>query len=133
MNGVSPDTACTPGAINPNVTQANISTTICISGFTKTIRPSAGYTNKIKAEQMTEYGFSDTVHLHEEDHHISLELGGAPSDPTNLWPEPDASPNPKDKVENFLHTAICAGRITLADAQHRIATDWTTAEQGLTN
>ena len=68
---------------------------------------------------------------HEEDHLISLELGGAPSDPKNLWPEPGASPNPKDKIENFLHTEICSGRITLLDAQSRIAKDWVTAEQGL--
>lgn len=78
---------------------------------------------------MTAYGFTDSIHSHEEDHLISLELGGAPSDPANLWPEPHASPNPKDKVENFLHAAVCAGKISLADAQHRIATNWTTAEQ----
>src|SRR3989338_6405173 len=34
-----PDHACTPGAINPAVTQSNIHETICRKGFTKTIRP----------------------------------------------------------------------------------------------
>jgi hypothetical protein len=80
---------------------------------------------------MNEYGFTDSIRAHEEDHLISLELGGDPTDPRNLWPEPDASPNPKDKIENYLHTAVCAGRISLHAAQVRIATDWTTAADGI--
>ena len=62
-----------------------------------------------------------------EDHLIALELGGAPSDQRNVWPEPAHSPNPKDKVENVLCQRVCAGSLTLAEAQQRIATDWTTA------
>lgn len=132
MRGALPDPNCTPGAVNPDVTQANIHQTICVSGFTATIRPSSSYTNRLKAQQMMQYGFtSESIHDFEEDHLISLELGGAPSDPRNLWPEPDSSPNPKDKVENFLHDAVCAGRISLHEAQVRIATNWTTAESGL--
>jgi hypothetical protein len=130
-NGVLPDKSCTPGVADPRVTQATIHRTICVSGYTKTVRPSVSYTDKLKSEQMTAYGYTDSIHAHEEDHLISLELGGSPDDPKNLWPEPDASPNPKDSVENYLHTAVCAGRITLQDAQTRIATDWTTAEAGL--
>lgn len=131
MRGQLPDPECTPGAINPNVTQANIHQTICVSGFTKTIRPPESYTNRLKAEQMVEYGFTDSIHAHEEDHLISLELGGSPDDPHNLWPEPDSSPNPKDKVEDLLHRAVCAGRVSLHEAQVRIATDWTAAGNGL--
>ena len=129
--GVLPDSICTPGVASPLVTQANLAQTICVSGYTKTIRPPVSYTNKLKSQQMQQYGFTDSMHLHEEDHLISLELGGYPSDPNNLWPEPGQSPNPKDKVENALHSAVCSGRITLKEAQTRIATDWTTAEQGL--
>ncbi len=131
MVGVLPDSACTPGSVDPTVTQANINQTICVSGYTKTVRPAASYTNKLKAQQMIAYGFTDDIRAHEEDHLVSLELGGAPSDPLNLWPEPGNSPNPKDKIENFLHAAVCAGHISLRDAQIRIETDWTTAEQGL--
>jgi hypothetical protein len=131
MHGLLPDAICTPGATNPSVTQDNIQQTICISGYTKTIRPPATYTDKLKVEQMQSYGFTDDIHNHEEDHLISLELGGAPSDPHNLWPEPGNSPNPKDKVEDFLHKAVCDGHITLQEAQSRIATDWTTAENGI--
>ncbi len=43
-----PDSKCTPGAVNPNVTQDNIQNTICVSGYTTQIRPSTSYTNKLK-------------------------------------------------------------------------------------
>lgn len=127
-----PDPRCTPGVINPGVTQANITTTICKSGWTATIRPPASYTNKLKREQITAYGDTDTHTTdYEEDHLISLELGGGPDDPRNLWPEPHPSPNPKDKIENDLHRAVCSHRVALAAAQAAIASDWTTAEARL--
>lgn len=119
-----PDPACTPGAINPDVYQANIASTICRSGWTKTIRPPVSYTEPLKLQQMAAYGESGSPRGYEEDHLISLELGGAPTDPRNLWPEPGASPNPKDRVENAAHRAVCSGQMTLGQAQHDIATDW---------
>lgn len=127
-----PDPHCTPGAVNPQVTQANISSTICHSGYTATIRPAASVTDKLKREQISAYADTDTRSRdYEEDHLVSLELGGAPDDPRNLWPEPGASPNPKDKVENALNKAVCSGRVQLAAAQAAIASDWTTAEAHL--
>ncbi|MDL2342005.1 MAG: hypothetical protein QFB87_02930 [Patescibacteria group bacterium] len=133
MRGLLPDPICTPGSIDPAVTDQNVATTICKSGYTASIRPASSYTSRLKRQQMAEYGFTDSIRDHEEDHLISLELGGAAADPTNLWPEPQASPNDKDRIENFMRAAVCAGRISLSDAQHRIATDWTTAEAGLTH
>jgi hypothetical protein len=44
---------------------------------------------------------------YEEDHLISLEIGGAPSAEANLWPEPYNGPEGarvKDVVENKLHS-----------------------------
>jgi hypothetical protein len=68
------------------------------------------------------------------DHLVSLELGGA-NDAANLWPEYPPTPNPKDKVENALHAAVCDGRVKLTAAQNAIAWNWQTAEQvlGLAN
>src|SRR6266446_7847960 len=130
INGVLPDPTCTPGSSNPNVTQANIQQTICVAGFTQTIRPPVSFTNNLKVQQIADYGYTDTsLHDYEEDHVISLELGGAPADPKNLWPEPGASPNPKDHIENLCHKKVCDGEITLAAAQHEIATNWQTACQ----
>lgn len=131
QRGELPDPVCTPGVIDPAVTADNVGSTICVRGYTATVRPPASYTSAIKRQQMSDYGFTDAINLHEEDHLISLELGGSPRDPANLWPEPGVSPNKKDRIENLLHVAICAGQISLAEAQHRISTDWTTAATGI--
>lgn len=63
----------------------------------------------------------------EYDHLVSLELGGAPDDPRNLWIEPGPIPNPKDAVENKLHEAVCSRLIPLSTAQQAIARSWVTA------
>jgi hypothetical protein len=130
LNGVLPDSTCTPGSSDPTVTQANIQQTICVSGYSGKVRPPVSYTNKLKAQQIAEYGFSDTnLHDYEEDHLISLELGGNPTDPKNLWPEPGGIPNSKDTVENRCHKKVCNGTISLSVAQQQIATNWQTACQ----
>jgi hypothetical protein len=73
---------------------------------------------------MAAYGDSGSMHDYEYDHFIPLELGGAVNDPRNLWPEPEASPNPKDSVENTLRQKVCDKQTTLAHAQHAIASNW---------
>src|SRR3712207_3940055 len=50
------DRAHTPGALNPDVTQATIGSTICVRGWTRTIRPPSSYTSALKVEQLAEYG-----------------------------------------------------------------------------
>jgi len=120
-----PDPHCTPGAVNPAVTQATINQTICVSGYTKTIRPSESITEPEKLASMAAYGYSGrSPSDFEYDHLVSLELGGAVNDPRNLWPESGASPNPKDAVEDTLHRMVCDGQMPLAQAQRIIATDW---------
>jgi hypothetical protein len=80
-------------------------------------------------QQIMQYSYSDTNFTdYEEDLLISLELGGNPTDPQNLWPEPRyGSPTAtnKDKVENYLKAQVCNRNMSLADAQRGIATDWT--------
>lgn len=119
-----PDAACTPGATNPAVTQADIGRTICTSGWTATVRPPESYTEPLKYRQMAAYGDTGSAGNYEEDHLIPLELGGSPSSPQNLWPEPGASPNPKDSVEDAANHAVCDGQMTLAAAQQAIGADW---------
>lgn len=120
-----PDPTCTPGAIDPAVTQANIASTICRSGYTKTIRPPASDTGRWKIRTYVFYDLS-TATTGEYDHLVSLELGGANAT-SNLWIEPGVIPNPKDKVETRLRNEVCAGQLTLATAQQEIAADWTSA------
>jgi hypothetical protein len=126
-----PDRHCTPGVASAAVTQANIAHTICRAGYSKSVRPSESVTEPEKLAAMSAYGDSGSPREYEYDHLISLELGGAPNDLRNLWPEPGGSPNPKDKLETRLHKLVCDGSMTLAAAQHAIAADWVKAYHDL--
>ena len=129
-----PKLALTPGAVDPRVTQATIGSTICVPGYTATVRPPSSYTTPLKREQIVEYGYTDTNTAdYEEDHLIPLEIGGAPRDPANLWPEPytataangaPAGARVKDRFENWLHDEVCSGALRLVVAQQQIAGDW---------
>ena len=169
---IYPDPARTPGAANPQITQQNIKDTICSRHWsTRLVRPPPGYTSKLKRKQLREYG--DTVHqtraelinphtgkidtsrcvphsdnmaCYEEDHLISLEDGGDPVDPRNLWPEPYNTKigwvvmgaHQKDVVEGFIHDEICydipgskknsyipaTTSISLKRGQQILASDW---------
>jgi hypothetical protein len=125
---IYPDHARTPGFPNPDVTQENLANTICSRTFrTGTLRPPTSFTTPLKITQMVEYGNttkdpdkscvlrSNNPGCYEEDHLISLENGGHPRDPRNLWPEPYSTridgmvigARQKDVVENYIRNAIC--------------------------
>jgi hypothetical protein len=127
-----PDGRCTPGTVNPAVTQATIGSTICKSGWTASVRPSESITAPEKLASLRAYGESPASRF-EYDHFVPLELGGAANDSRNLWPEPDYPArhgfylNPKDLVETSLKHRVCDGRMTLAAAQREIASNWVAA------
>ena len=115
-----PDYSPPPGALNPQVTQANIAQTICVPGWTRSIRPPAEYTHQLKRRQIAERHLPGRLSDYEEDHLIPLNLGGHPTSPDNLWPQPIQEAQAKDKLEYALNRAVCAGRMTLAAAQQKI-------------
>jgi hypothetical protein len=109
----------TPGVVNPAVSPRTLRATICRRGWTRTIRPPVSYTNDLKRRGLRAYGLRGPPSAYQEDHLISLELGGHPTDPRNLWPEPYPRASEVDRIENELNALVCAGRITLAEAQRR--------------
>lgn len=121
-----------PGSINPAITQQNIGQTICNPSWsTKSERPSSSYTTALKKKQLAQLNVKDTtLGDYEEDHLISLELGGNPTDPDNLWPErytasvANGGAKTKDQVENYLKAQVCNGSLTLLEAQEQITNDW---------
>ncbi len=145
--------ASVTGDVNPEITQENVLTTVCVAGYTKSERSgktaAAGPapTAKMKAAVYGRDGMKPAtarvngkkvVTCCEVDHLISLELGGKNS-LANLWAEPYKEwylPNAdalgareKDQVEDYLHRAICKqpgdpGWMSLADAQKAIAGNW---------
>lgn len=120
--GVLPDRRCSPGATSSGLTKA----VICAAGFrTGSIRNVPG-PEKYAVER--EYGMVARPYGRaiEIDHIVSLELGGS-NDIANLFPEPGsgaAGYHAKDKLENRVHSLVCAGAMTLTAAQQAIAHDW---------
>jgi hypothetical protein len=120
-NQVLPDPSCTPGAVLTTNTKI-----ICVVGYTKTVRNvPLSEAKKVFAE----YGISYSQHSnYEVDHLISLELGGS-NDISNLFPESHLIKNnsyTKDAFENYLHSQVCSGKLSITEAQREISTDWLT-------
>jgi hypothetical protein len=83
-HGRLPDRQCTPGAVDPAVTQTDIGTTICSSCYTERVRPPESQTEDFKFSQAyPAYGMTSGT-TSELDHLVPLELGGA-NDAANLW------------------------------------------------
>lgn len=115
-----PDLKVTLGVANPRLTAK----VLCAQTFTT--RDERHVTASMKKQVCALYGVTPCDGHVEIDHLISLELGGA-NDIRNLWPQPFL-PAPgarqKDFTENWLHKQVCAGRMTLQDAQARIVANW---------
>ena len=125
-----PNRVTTPGAMNPRVTQSTIHSTICVSGYSSSVRPPESYTEKLKYHQLdTGYNLhGDTRASHyEEDHLIPLEVGGNPTSVKNLWPEPwntTWNAGKKDTLENAMHRLVCSGAVSLTTAERVFSTNW---------
>jgi hypothetical protein len=117
--GVRASPVLTPGVLNAAVTEATVSSTICKRGWTGTVRPPTSYTSALKLRQMAAYGETGPPDAYQEDHLISLELGGDPTDPRNLWPEPYPRATAVDQIENDLNARVCSGALSLAEAQRK--------------
>ena len=133
--GGLPDRHCTPGALDRRVTQRNMARTICHPGYSQTVRPPTSYTNRLKVEGIGEYGFADSnLSDYEEDHLIAISLGGSPTSPRNLWPEPHAGrwgSLTKDKLEWLLYRRVCAGTYRLGAARRDLSGNWVAAYKRL--
>ncbi|MCU1454479.1 MAG: hypothetical protein JWN46_2625 [Acidimicrobiales bacterium] len=144
LHDADPDPACTPGVVNPAVTESNIRTTICRSGWSRRQRakylPASGPrgSQALKRKVAAYYDPPGVPATSEGDHVISIELGGDPAGGpnfagANFFDEPHDLTGPdgqpagsrvKDGFENALHRMVCAHQISLAEAQRQIATDW---------
>ncbi|GAC1321285.1 MAG: hypothetical protein NVSMB25_14770 [Thermoleophilaceae bacterium] len=128
VRGSLPDPSCTPGAADARVQQSNIGHTICTTGYSRRVRPPYRFSAKLKRRQIAAYGAyaGRQVRDYEEDHLLPLELGGAPKDPRNMWPQANASlaSRKKDLEENFLHRQVCTHEKPLRLAQLEMTTNW---------
>ena len=88
--------------------------TLCVSGYSSTIRPPTSYTNKLKV-QWTPAGHKPNEY--ELDHYIPIALGGSPTDPNNLWLQKWDDAKRKDVQESLLHRDMCMGIYTPEQVQ----------------
>ena len=109
---------------------SKIKSTICVIGWTATVRPPASYTNQLKYSQLhSGYNLGGDLNLkdYEEDHIVPLEVGGNPTSALNLFPEPrniKYGSYVKDQLENRMHQLVCAGQVTLKVGQSVFLTNW---------
>jgi hypothetical protein len=115
-------------ALNPDVDEDTIYGTICVSGYTKSVRPATSYTIGVKKKLMREAGI-DAARIgdYELDHIVPLALGGHPRKLSNLMLQPwegEHGAKAKDALEVRLQSLVCRGKLDLTDAQVCIAQDW---------
>jgi hypothetical protein len=110
------------GAVDSHVTQATIHAPICQRGYTAKVRPPRQFTDTIKRQLVN--GLPGSPQDYELDHLIPLGLGGHPTSPKNLWLQTWPEAAVKDRDELRLHRQVCAGRMTLDQAQHNMLATW---------
>jgi len=117
-----------PGVFSPAVTQANIANTICVPGWTATVRPPTSYTQALKRSMLTRVGMDPKDAIsYELDHFVPLAIGGDPRSVDNLWLQRwdgEWNARVKDRLERRMQLMVCAGAITLHAARVAVQSDW---------
>lgn len=116
-----PDRRCSPGAYYTGLTKAVICSADFHTGSVRDVPTSEKHAVEV-AYGLAPKGYGSTLEI---DHIVSLELGGS-NDAANLYPERAPGYHVKDKLENRLHQLVCAGTMSLRNAQTQIAADWKT-------
>lgn len=129
--GDLPDPKITPGALDSEVSQANIKESICKQThytWSEAHQPPVSFLQEVFDQQSKAYGLTDTNFKHYQmDHLIPLSLGGHPTDPKNLWPQlllTKWSARRKDYLEEEIHIKVCNGELALGEAQELFRSNW---------
>jgi hypothetical protein len=125
--------ACDRSVQNAQVTQGTIAQTICLAGYMKAVRPPPDFTNSVKQTLLKRAGYPESeVYKYRLDYIVPVVLGGHPRKLDNFeLIRRDGANNTKRKngIEAKLQCLVCAGEVSLADAQREASTDWQAAYQ----
>ncbi len=118
----APDARLTPGA-----TVAVTVAQVCAAEEDETRVVPAAVARRV----FQSYGIRDPKpRAYEVDYLITPALGGSDAI-ENLWPQPYSesvwNAHVKDALEDHLKQQVCAGRLSLGEAQQELATDWVAA------
>lgn len=122
--GGKADRRCDPGVPNPVVTPETLKDTICRPEWVEEVRPPWNYMKPLKLFDMGKYGLQGGIDEYWYDPLIPLELGGSPTNPDNLWPQPVEASYRKNTDGGRLKDRVCAGTMGLAAAQEQIVAEW---------
>lgn len=127
-----PNAKLTPGAVNTQVMAEPGAGSYLIDGVEYNIcardfrtKPFRHTSQALKKQVCREYGAADCPNRKsgEVDHLVPLEIGGADV-LANLWWQPAPAYHVKDRLEDRLPKLVCAGRMSLQDAQECVRGDW---------
>jgi hypothetical protein len=110
----------------PGATVKASSAQICSVDFASKAKPDAGWQ---QTEALERYGVRAQGFSGDLDHLIPVSLGGS-NDPDNLWPfhaQGEFTLDAKNALAAKLRDMVCAGKISLKDAQDAFKKDWTKA------
>lgn len=119
-------------ALTPGMTRSVDLAAVCSAGEDDDFDPSVS--EETQRTVFREYGISleRSAKDFQVDYLISPQLGGT-DDVRNLWPqsykEITWNAHAKDVLERHLSQLVCEKKITLAQAQHEIASNWIAAYQ----
>lgn len=129
-----PDPICSPGSLNPDVSEKTMQETICKPGWVDTVRPDQEKTLALKEVVLERYGYRNVnPNDFELDRVIPVVIGGSIYGIDNLFPQPHAGvagmtentgSEAKNSVDRALNTAVCETRVPLVEAQHEVAQNW---------
>lgn len=117
-----------PRLLDTRVTQESVTDTICRPGYADTVAPPFDQTMALKDRMLAARGIdSDEGVGYALDRHVPIVLGGSPDATANFDLIPwggHAGERRKSLLTVRLKRCVCAGRMTLAQAQAAITGNW---------
>lgn len=107
-----PDPACTPGRLNATLSKSDVCDPVYLAPK-----------QRASAQQNAAVRRAYRSHARTLDMLISPRLGGVTT-PANLWPAGAKQQARKDRIEQKLLRRVCTGKLSLRQAQWRLAQDW---------
>ncbi|MCP3728622.1 hypothetical protein M3I53_37005 [Paraburkholderia sp. CNPSo 3272] len=117
-----------PRLLDTRVTQESVTDTICRPGYADTVAPPFDETMALKGRMLASRGIdADNGVGYALDRHVPIVLGGSPDATANFDLIPwggHAGERRKSLLTVRLKRCVCAGRMTLAQAQAAITGNW---------
>ncbi|MBB3262004.1 hypothetical protein F4827_006879 [Paraburkholderia bannensis] len=125
-----------PRLLDARVTQESVADTICRPGYADTVAPSFDVAMAQKDRLLSTRGIdAEDGITYALDRHVPIVLGGSPDAQANFDLLPwggHAGERRKSLLTVRLKRCVCAGRISLAEAQATIAGNWSRQYDQLT-